>query len=71
MTISEAIEKLVGLRKGQSLSQSDVAKRMGTSQPRVSDVERLAGYVKITTIMRYANALGMDVRFKVTDGPDV
>ncbi|MEZ7132237.1 helix-turn-helix domain-containing protein [Nonomuraea sp. AD125B] len=37
------IETLVGIRRQRGLTQSDVAERMGRSQPAVSGFERLGG----------------------------
>ena len=46
-------------RKAEHLTQTDVAERMGISQARVSEVESGdIGSLKVSTLMRYAEALG-------------
>ncbi len=60
------IETLVGIRRQRGLTQSDVAERMGRSQPAVSDFERLGGDPHLSTIRRYALAIGVDVFHSVS-----
>ncbi|WP_084957917.1 helix-turn-helix domain-containing protein [Thermoactinospora rubra] len=55
------IETLVEIRKRRRLTQAEVAERMGRSQPAVSDFERLGGDPHLSTIRRYALAVGADV----------
>ncbi|GLW96699.1 helix-turn-helix domain-containing protein [Microtetraspora sp. NBRC 16547] len=55
------IESLVELRKAQGVTQAQVAERMGRSQPAVSDFERLGGDPHLSTIRRYALAVGASV----------
>ncbi|GAA1259243.1 hypothetical protein GCM10009677_07660 [Sphaerisporangium rubeum] len=55
------IEQLVHLRKKLGLTQTQVAERMGRSQAAVSDFERLGGDPHLSTIRRYALALGATV----------
>ncbi|GLW52387.1 helix-turn-helix domain-containing protein [Kitasatospora phosalacinea] len=55
------IQSLVIHRKRCSLTQKDVAKAMETTQSAVSEFERLAGDPKLSTIMRYARAVGMKI----------
>ncbi|MFJ2028981.1 helix-turn-helix domain-containing protein [Streptosporangium sp. NPDC087985] len=62
------IESLVELRKAQGLTQAQVAERMGRSQPAVSDFERLGGDPHLSTIRRYALAVGASVHHIVRSG---
>ncbi|MFG2077937.1 helix-turn-helix domain-containing protein [Nonomuraea maritima] len=55
------IEALVGVRKQLGLTQAEVAERMGRSQPAVSDFERVGGDPRMSTIRRYALAVGAEV----------
>lgn len=55
------IEILVGVRKTLGLTQAEVADKMGRSQPAVSDFERLGGDPHLSTIRRYALAVGAEV----------
>ncbi|MEV1246420.1 helix-turn-helix transcriptional regulator [Nonomuraea sp. NPDC049750] len=62
------IETLVGVRKLLGLTQADVADKMDRSQPAVSDFERLGGDPRLSTIRRYALAIGAEV-FHVVKTP--
>ncbi|MGP4092957.1 helix-turn-helix domain-containing protein [Nonomuraea sp. KM90] len=55
------IETLVAMRKRLGLTQADVAEKMGRSQPAVSDFERVGGDPRMSTIRRYAFAIGAEV----------
>lgn len=57
------IEKLVAVREDRGLRQTDIAERMGTTQSRVSNIERIGGDPRISTVMRYGRAVGLRVRF--------
>src|SRR5882724_7756954 len=61
----DLIETLVRTRIDLGLKQRDVAERMGVSQPAVSDFERLGGDPHLSTIRRYALAIGATVRHTV------
>ena len=56
------IETLVCLRTDRELTQTAVAARMGTTQSRVSNFERIGGDPRLSTIFRYARAVGAKVR---------
>ncbi|NUW46224.1 helix-turn-helix domain-containing protein [Nonomuraea rhodomycinica] len=60
------IETLVGIRRQRGMTQAEVAERMGRSQPAVSDFERLGGDPHLSTIRRYALAIGVDVSHTVS-----
>ncbi|CAM3961235.1 helix-turn-helix domain-containing protein [Nocardiopsis gilva] len=55
---ADLMDALISLREQGGLSQSDVADRMGTTQSVVSDLERIGGNPRISTIQRYARAVG-------------
>jgi transcriptional regulator with XRE-family HTH domain len=55
------VETLVRLRRERGLTQAQVAQLMGRSQPAVSDFERLGGDPHLSTIRRYALAVGAEV----------
>jgi transcriptional regulator with XRE-family HTH domain len=59
------IESLTSIRRDLGIRQVDIADRMGTTQSAVSDIERLGGDPRLTTIQRYARALGARVRCRV------
>jgi predicted transcriptional regulator len=54
-------------RKELALSQTVVAARMRTSQPTVAKLERAEGDPKLSTIERYAAAVGKRVEWRVVD----
>jgi transcriptional regulator with XRE-family HTH domain len=58
------IETLVRHRKTRRITQKQVAQAMETTQSAVSDFERLGGDPRLTTIMRYARAVGMAIAVK-------
>ncbi|MFC9943524.1 helix-turn-helix domain-containing protein [Streptomyces pratensis] len=65
------VETLVKHRKACRITQKQVAQAMETTQSAVSDFERLGGDPRLSTIMRYARAVGMAVATKahVVDEP--
>lgn len=59
-------QDLVALREKLGLSQRDVAKRLGTSQPYVAKIE--SGRIKnlgVKTLVKYARAVGGSVTIKI------
>lgn len=63
------VETLVAVREGRKLKQKVVAKRMGTTQSRVSNFERIGGDPRLSTILRYARAVDAKVRMSVSPTP--
>lgn len=61
------IEALVALREHKRLRQRDVAARMGRDQAAVSNFERLGADPHLSTVRRYARAVGARVVHEVTD----
>jgi transcriptional regulator with XRE-family HTH domain len=61
---------LVAMRKNAHLTQADVAERMGVSQPVVSDFERYDANPTLSTIRRYALAVGARTHTQVTADKD-
>ncbi|MBB4918199.1 helix-turn-helix domain-containing protein [Streptosporangium saharense] len=64
------IEELVRLRRARGLTQAQVAERMSRTQPAVSDFERLGGDPHLSTIRRYALAIGAEVTYVVSELDD-
>jgi transcriptional regulator with XRE-family HTH domain len=58
---------LVALRKRHRLTQTDVAERMGVSQPTVAGFERYDANPTLSTIRRYALAVGARIDERVED----
>lgn len=63
------LAKLIEARKANSLSQDDIAKAMGVTQATVSAFERLGNDPKLSTIRRYAKAVGAMIRHQVDVNP--
>jgi predicted transcriptional regulator len=59
------IEKLVRARQESELSQTEIAARMGTSQSAVARLESGALDARLSTLERYAAALGQTVDWQI------
>lgn len=62
----ELLAELVARRRAAGLSQSQIAERMGTSQPAVARLEAGEVDARMSTVERYAAALGhrMELRLR-------
>jgi transcriptional regulator with XRE-family HTH domain len=63
----DLLRKLVAHRKHHHLSQEVVAERMGVSQPTVAKFERYDSNPTLSTIRRYALAVGARLHTEVHD----
>ncbi len=61
----ELIEELVRARRQSELSQTEIAARMGTSQSAVARLESGELDARLSTLERYAAALGRTVDWQV------
>jgi predicted transcriptional regulator len=61
----ELIDELVRARKQSGLSQTEIAARMGTSQSAVARLETGELDARLSTVERYAAALGRTVDWQV------
>lgn len=68
----ELLAELVAERRAAGLSQAEVADRMGTSQPAVARVEAGGVDVRLSTLQRYAEAVGrrLELRLGSPENPD-
>ena len=57
--------QLANQRKRKGLTQAQVAKKIGTSTPQLSQTERRPENVNMRTLIRYAEAVGMDLDIKL------
>lgn len=64
---TEHLRELIALRRKHQLSQETVAERMGVSQPTVAAFEHYDSNPTLTTIRRYALAVGAKLDIKVID----
>ena len=60
--------ELVAGRRALGLSQTTVAARMGTSQSAVARLEAGDGDVRLSTLERYAEAVGLSLRWRLEEG---
>lgn len=61
------LESLVAIRKAKGLTREEVARRMNRSAAAVVDLERLGADPHLSTIRRYAAAIGARIDTSVTD----
>jgi predicted transcriptional regulator len=61
----ELIDELVRARQENDLSQTEIAARMGTSQSAVARLESGGLDARLSTLERYAAALGCTVNWQV------
>jgi transcriptional regulator with XRE-family HTH domain len=64
--LQELLDELVRLRKRAGLTQTDVARLMGVRQPTVSQFETESSDPRISTLQRYARAVGSQVVWQVS-----
>ncbi|WP_165365058.1 helix-turn-helix domain-containing protein [Streptomyces sp. C] len=64
---SALLRRLASLRKVRRISQRTVAERMETTQSAVSDLESGATDPRVSTLQRYARAVGCRIEFRVCD----
>jgi ribosome-binding protein aMBF1 (putative translation factor) len=65
----EVVRRLAVARQGLGLSQTMVAARMGTSQSVVARLESGTLDMRLSTLERYAAALGKELVIDVEDSP--
>lgn len=63
-------EELVARRHQIGLSQTEVAARMGTSQSAVARLEAGSADVRLSTLERYATAVGFDLEWQLEERPE-
>lgn len=70
---SEMRARLIEIRRAAGLSQADVAELLGVTQQAVHKIERYDADMKLSTLERYANAVGALVfhRVEVDNGRSV
>ena len=62
--MEEIINELKKLRIERGLSISEVARRMGTGQPNISNIESGKCGLTLKAMLKYADALGLKVTIK-------
>jgi DNA-binding phage protein len=57
--------ELANQRKRKGMTQAEVARKIGTSAPQLSRTERRPENVNMRTLMRYAEAVGMNLDIRL------
>jgi len=70
LAVDGLIDRLVARRQRLGLSQTEVAARMGTSQSAVARLEAGRSDARVSTLERYATALGTSLAFAVDTAVD-
>lgn len=68
LVIKNLMADLVRLRKTRRIGQEPLAKAIGLSQARVSQMENLNGAVTLATLLRYARSIGPEIIVSVDPG---
>lgn len=63
----ELMQALISLRKKKNISQEEVGNRMGISQPAVAAFEATDSNPTLSSIRRYAHAVGARITHHVID----
>lgn len=66
--VNDIVAMLARHRRQAGLSQTEIAARMGTSQSAVARLEAGRDDLRLSTLRRYADALGHHLKFGVTPG---
>lgn len=64
------MDELAAARRRQGLSQTEIAARMGTSQSAVARFERGDLDPRLSTLERYAQAVGQTVDWQIRTPPE-
>lgn len=67
---AEFLDDLIAIRVKSGISQETVAARMGVTQPSVAAFEREDSNPTLSTIRRYALAVGARISYQVLDAFD-
>lgn len=68
--VEGVVVELAERRRAAGLSQTEVAARMRTSQSAIARLEAGRGDVRVSTLERYARALGLTMQFGVASVDD-
>lgn len=65
--------RLALLREELELSQVEIAKRLGISQPSVANLEKRGNEIKIASLKRYVEAMGgkLSINVELPDGKQI
>ena len=60
-------DELLGFRETQGISQSQLASELGVSQPMVSKIENSNTEIQVATLVSYAAAMGLSLKFEIQE----
>ncbi|MDI1464299.1 helix-turn-helix domain-containing protein [Catellatospora sp. KI3] len=60
------VQVLAQIRRTMNLNQADLARRMNTTQSAVSEIEKGEKEPRLSTLQRYARALGLELQFRLS-----
>ena len=66
LNIIDALSKLHSERIRQGISQRELAKKIGMTQPQLAKIERLDSVPSFNTLSRYAAGLGLKLKISIT-----
>ena len=69
-SLDDMLSGLIDLRVAKGLTQTEVASRMGVTQPAIAALEAHDANPTITTLVRYAHALHAKVTISVSDADE-
>ncbi len=64
--VGDVGDELAARRRSLGLSQAEVARRMGTSQPAIARLEAGGTNARLSTLHRFAEALGCRINVELT-----
>lgn len=67
MRLHNVVDSLIAVRRERGMTQANVAAGMGVRQPTIAQFETETSDPKVTTVQRYARAVGVRVRFVVEE----
>jgi transcriptional regulator with XRE-family HTH domain len=62
--VAAILGRCIAHRKAQNLSQAEIARRMMTTPNHITKLERGTSDVRLSTFIRYANAVGLDIEVR-------
>lgn len=65
LSIVDTLSFLEAQRIRQGITQSELARKIGMSQPQVAKIESLESMPTLTTLNKYASGLGLQIKLTV------
>lgn len=65
--MEEIVKKLKDIRREKGMTLSEVAYKMGTVYPRLSEIEHGRGGLTLKNLYRWAEAMGVKVKIELAE----